>query len=213
MIARILAAVAMAAVLPAAAQTGGPSRAAGKGCAWERISDAAAGLSAWVQRCDYGFRKIDFLFKGNALAMRFSDGGEPEPVVEVFEQRPGESPAAAIRRVYLEHTDAGIAARCKLVPYNAYRTPAAARHYTFAPNPAYRKELKARESPDEVGDPPCGDWGIAPDGIQYFEVRPQDRARKILFVRVGQDMPLFDEQTLRPFRGENAGKAEKGEPR
>lgn len=199
MIARIVAALLMTAALPAAVQAGGPSRAAGKGCAWEEISDAAVGLDAWVQRCDYGFRKIDFLFRGNALAMRFSDGGEPDPLVEVFEQRPGESAAAAIKRVYLEHTDAGLAARCMLVPYNAYKTPPGARHYAFAPNPAYRKELKAKERADEVGDPPCGDWGVAPDGIQYFEVRPLAKARKILFVRVGQDVPLFDEQTLRPY--------------
>ena len=181
------------------AQASGPSRPPGKGCAWEKAADTAVGLEAWVQRCDYGFRKIDFLFKDNALAVRFSDGGAPDPLVEVFEQRPGESPAAAMKRIYLEHTDAMLAARCRLVPFNAYRTPPGARHYTFAPGPAYRKELKAKENPNEVGDPPCGDWGITPDGIQYFEIRPASKARKVLFVRVGQDVPLFDEQTLRPL--------------
>src|SRR5580765_1340505 len=91
------------------AQTGGPSRLPGKGCAWEKAADAAVGLEAWVQRCDYGFRKIDFLFRGSALAVRFSDGGAPDPLVEVFDRRPGESPAAAIKRVYLERTDANVA--------------------------------------------------------------------------------------------------------
>jgi hypothetical protein len=199
LIAKIAAAMLIAVALPAAAQTGRPSRPPVKGCAWEKASDAAAGLEAWVQRCDFGFRKIDFVFKGNALAVRYSDGGEPDPLVEVFEQRPGESPAAAIRRVYLGHTDAGLAPRCMLVPFNAYRTPPGAKHYAFAPGPAYRKELKAKQNPDEVGEPPCGDWGVAPDGIQYFEVRPLGKSRKILFVRVGQDEPLFDEQTLRPL--------------
>lgn len=33
-----------------------------------------------------------------------------------------------------------------------------------------------------------------PDGIQYFEV-PAGTGRKLLFV--GEDEPLFDEQTLR----------------
>jgi hypothetical protein len=46
-----------------------------------------------------------------------------------------------------------------------------------------------------VGDPPCGDYGDSPDGIQYFEVQPG--ATKVLFVRVGQDVPLFDERTLK----------------
>ncbi|WP_352830977.1 hypothetical protein [Mesorhizobium sp. M0830] len=34
-----------------------------------------------------------------------------------------------------------------------------------------------------------------PDGIQYFEVST-GAGRKLLFVRIGQDEPLFDEQTL-----------------
>ena len=64
-----------------------------------------------------------------------------------------------------------------------------------APIEQYKKELDKKSSADEIGDPPCGDWGDAPDGIQYFEAQPG--ARKVLFVRVGQDVPLFDEKTLR----------------
>lgn len=183
----------------AVAQADRPSRPPSKGCAWETIADATVGLAAWVERCDYGFRKIDFLFSNGALAMRFSDGGEPDPVVEVFGRRPGESPQAGVLRIARERTAPEIAARCRVVPYNIGKPPAGARRYAFAPNAAYRRELKAKEDPNEVGDPPCGDWGVAPDGIQYFEVRPADPARKILFVRVGQDVPLFDEQTLRPL--------------
>ena len=32
-----------------------------------------------------------------------------------------------------------------------------------------------------AGDPPCGDWGDAPDGIQYFEVQPGARSVEHLF--------------------------------
>ena len=183
----------------AGAQADRPSRPAVKGCAWERVSDAGVGLAAWVQRCDFGNRRIDFVFQEHALAARFSDGGAPDPLVEVFSLNPGESPQAGITRIYRAHTDAALAARCMLVPYGVGRTPPGARHYAFVPNAAYRNELKAKQSPNEVGEPPCGDWGVAPDGIQYFEVRPGGKARKLLFVRVGQDVPLFDEMTLRPL--------------
>jgi hypothetical protein len=57
--------------------------------------------------------------------------------------------------------------------------------------------LKLKADPDEVGDPACGDWGDAPDGIQYFESQPASGVAKVLFVRVGQDTPLFDDATLR----------------
>jgi hypothetical protein len=183
----------------AVAQPAGPSRPAFKGCAWERLSDASAGLAAWVQRCDYGFRKIDFFFKDHALMERFSDGGEPAPLIEVFDRREGESAQAAVRRVFAEHTDQALVARCTLARHRGDKAPPGVARYTFVPNPQYARELKKTQKSDEVGDPPCGDWGIAPDGIQYFELRPGDRARKLLFVRIGQDEPLFDEKTLQPI--------------
>ncbi|MEO8192027.1 MAG: hypothetical protein ABI682_16970 [Acidobacteriota bacterium] len=62
---------------------------------------------------------------------------------------------------------------------------------------AHQKELDLSKHPDEVGDLPCGDRGDAPDGIQSFEAHPASPARRVLFVRVGQDESLFDEQGLR----------------
>ena len=174
-----------------------PSRAPVKDCAWEKVSSAAVGLAAWVQRCDYGFRKIDFLFQKTSLAIRYSDGGAPEPLVDVFDLRPGESPEAGVRRLFLERAPRDVARRCVLAPYRDSKAPAGIRRLTFVPDGAYRKELDRKQSPDEVPDPPCGDWGDAPDGIQYFEIHPGSAARRVLFVRVGQDEPLFDEQTLR----------------
>lgn len=67
--------------------------------------------------------------------------------------------------------------------------------YTFVPDAKYAKEVAAKAKPDEIGDPPCGEFGDGPEGVQYFEV--QEGARRFLFVRVGQEEPLFDEKTLK----------------
>jgi hypothetical protein len=176
-----------------------PSRKAAQACAWERFSDAQVGLAAWVQRCDYGSRKIDFVASGSSLAIRYSDGGAPDPLVDMFALRPGETPSAGVRRIFSSRTAAGIARRCVLAPYRGTQAPAGVARWTFVPNAAYRKALKAKEDPNEVGDPACGDWGDAPDGIQYFETWPKSAARRFAFVRVGQDEPLFDEDTLQPL--------------
>ena len=181
----------------AAAPSGGPSRAAFKDCKWEKLVDAKVGLDAWVQRCDYGSRKIDFLFVGNSLAIRYSDGGTPDPLVDVLDLLPGETPEAGVKRIFAANTDKDLAKRCVMAAYREAKPPAGAKYYTFVPNAAYAKELKAKSDPNEVGDPPCGDWGDAPDGIQYFEVWPAGKARKVLFVRIGQDEPLFDEKNLK----------------
>jgi hypothetical protein len=188
----------LVAALPAGA-AGAPSRKAVKGCAWRKISDPALGLEAWVQRCDLGFRKIDFQVAKTALLIRWSDGGgTTEPVIEVLDLLPGETPEAGIRRIFTLHTDKKVAARCVLRRYTEGTTPAGAQRFTFVPDAAYQKELDAKaKAEDGVPDPPCGEWGAAPDGIQYFEAQPASGARKVLFVRVGQDEPLFDEATLR----------------
>ena len=103
-------------------------------------------------------------------------------------------------RLLLEKTDKAVSARCVLAPYTEGTAPAGVKRYTFNPDAAYAKELKAAAT-DEVPEPPCGDWGEMPDGIQYFEV-PAGEGRKVLFVRAGQDEPLFDEQTLRVLSAE-----------
>ena len=82
-----------------------------------------------------------------------------------------------------------------IAPWREGKARAGVSRYTFVPNAAYAKELAKTASPDEVGDPPCGPFGAGPDGIQYFEAH--DGASRVLFVRWGQEAPLFDEQTLR----------------
>jgi hypothetical protein len=179
-----------------------PSRPAEKGCAWEKLTDQSLGLEAWVQRCDFGFRKIDLLVAGKSLSIHYSDGVQHEPLVDVYALEGDETPAAGITRVFKAHTDAKLAARCVLAPFKGEpRAPAGVQRYSFVPDAKFAKELKKTESPDEVGEPPCGEFGDAPDGIQYFEAQPASGARAVLFVRYGQDTPLFDEQTLRLLPG------------
>src|SRR4051794_26593175 len=175
-------------VLFAASAAGGPSRAPDKGCKWEKFSDI--GLEAWVERCDYGFRKIDFVAQGTSLAMRYSDGGKPEPVIDVIDRLPNESGEAAVTRIFAAHSDKALVKKCVPRPFRGMQPRKDVQRYTFV-----LKNPKAmKKTPDgDVPEPQCGPWGDSADGIQYFEVHP----KKILFVRVGQDIPLFDEQTLR----------------
>lgn len=173
-----------------------PSRPPIDKCVWEKLTDKTVGLAAWVQRCDFGFRQIHFEFTGNALAIKYSDGGAADPLVELYDIKPGETAEAALQRLFQEKTDKAVSARCVLAPYTEGAVPAGVKRYTFSPDAAYARELEAKADPNEVPDPPCGDRGEMPDGIQYFEV-PKGAAHKVLFVRIGQDEPLFDEQTLR----------------
>ena len=174
-----------------------PSRAAEKGCKWEKISDAALGLDVWVQQCDFGFRKITIFAKDNALILHNSDGGEDEKLIETFALQADEKPDAAIKRIFAEHTaDKDLVARCLVKSYKGYAaTPKGAKRYTVLPNAALKKELDAKTDPGDIPEPPCGDWGDMPDSVQYYEA--QEGAGRIMIVRAGQDEPLFDEKTAR----------------
>ena len=150
-----------------------------------------------MQRCDFGFRKINLYAKGDALILHYSDGGEDAKLIETFALQTGEKPEAAIQRVFAEHTaDKGLAARCLVKPYKGEAaTPKGARRYTVLPNAALKKEWEKKTDPGDIPEPPCGDWGDMPDSVQYYEA--QQGAGRIMIVRAGQDEPLFDEKTVR----------------
>lgn len=125
-----------------AVERGRPSRPAEKGCTWRKLSDPKIALEAWVQRCDFGFRKIDFRFSKNSLAVEYSDGGgELDPLVDVYDLKPGESPEAGVCRLFAGRTDKATSARCVLAPYkNEFSTtPAGVERFTFVPNAAVRR--------------------------------------------------------------------------
>lgn len=182
--------------VPILARADAPSHAPIKDCKWTKLADKSVGLAVWAQVCDFGFRKVDFIFQGHSLAIRYSDGGVPDPVIDVIDLHPNESIEGGLKRFFATHTKKSIAKRCVLAPYSGSELPVGAKRYTFVPNASYQKALQAKANPDEIPEPPCGDWGDAPDGVQYFEAWPQSKVRKILFVREGQDDPLFDAQTL-----------------
>jgi hypothetical protein len=174
-----------------------PSRPADKGCTWRKLSDPNLGLEAWVQRCTYSAnRTIDFVINDHALVMRDSDGREPLTVIRFFDLQAGETPEQGLRRIYAAQTDKKIAKRCVLAAYKPAAKRGDVKRYDFVPDKTYQKQLDAVKD-DGVPDPPCGDLGTQPDSVQYFEVQPSSGSRKVMLVDAGQDIPLFDEETLR----------------
>ena len=189
-------AVAILLVAVAAAAADQPSRPAFEHCSWRKLSDRTLGLEAWVQRCDYGSRKTDFVVQDHALAMRDSDSGKPETVIRLFDLLPDETPETGLRRIFAARTEKKVAKRCVLAAYKPAAKRAGVKRYEFIPDKTYRKELDARHE-EGIPDPPCGDLGTQPDSVQYFEVQPASGSREVMLVDAGQDTPLFDEETLR----------------
>ncbi|WP_185975160.1 hypothetical protein [Mesorhizobium sp. WSM4310] len=160
------------------------------------MGDKTIGLAAWAHRCDFGFRQIHFEFAGNALSIKYSDGGAADPLVEVFDIKSGETAEAAVQRLFLEKTDKTVSARCVPAPYTEGTMPAGVKRCTSSPDAAYAKELKRLPTPIRSRSHPAATGAGWPTASSISRCR-RVRGGRMLLVRVGQDEPLFDEQTLR----------------
>ncbi|WP_322418996.1 hypothetical protein [Mesorhizobium huakuii] len=124
----------------AAADEPAPSRPPIDKCVWEKMADRTIGLAAWAQRCDFGFRQIHFEFTGNALAIKYSDGGAADPLVEMFDIKPGETAEVALQRLFLEKTDKAVsAAACWCLTRREACPPASSATHS-APMPPTQKD-------------------------------------------------------------------------
>jgi hypothetical protein len=118
-------------------------------------------------------------------------------VVEVFEKKEDETLEQAIERQFLPKIPARERGRCRVlspapqIELNDSGKQSAA----IVPDEKYAIEVAKRrtQSPGVVA---CGVYGQA-DGIEYFEYHPNETKAKFVFVRAGQDQPLFDQNTLR----------------
>ena len=52
-----------------------------------------------------------------------------------------------------------------------------------------------KESEQEPTPSTCGGWGIGNSGMRYFEIH-ESHPDKAIFVEIGQEAPLFDEQSI-----------------
>jgi hypothetical protein len=80
----------------AAAQHPAASRPAQKGCVWKTLEAPEVHFSILAQECDFGFRKITHDFRDGAVMEKYSDGGQPEKIIELFDRKDAETPEAAL---------------------------------------------------------------------------------------------------------------------
>lgn len=177
-----------------------PPRAPEKGCAWTLLTSPEIGLELQVQKCDFGYRTIEFGVGKRALIQSMTDKGKkPDlfPVVVMYEKKEGEGPDEAIRRAVFGKLSRYERKHCrvvaKAVPHMVGADKAA---FTIEPDEKYA-EAHAKKYAGEVPPPPCGDMGTSFDGISYFEFHDAENPRRFAFVNAGQDAPLFDETGLK----------------
>lgn len=66
--------------------------------------------------------------------------------------------------------------------------------YVLMPTGKALHEYEAKSSLEPICTT-CGGWGMGNSGTRYFEIHHNNRS-KALFIEIGQEMPLFDEETI-----------------
>lgn len=179
------------------------SRSADNGCAWKSLNGTNPPLELFVEECVYGERKITFRAGANAISQHYSDapdGAEPERVIEVYAKEPAERPAAVLKRLFVSKLDAYEQQHCVPRPAKAdeMEKPFASQKKTawvIAPDATYAAKIRKETPEGEMPEETCGEYGAPVDSRAYFEFH-SDSPATFAWVVIGQDTPLFDEQSL-----------------
>jgi hypothetical protein len=181
-------------VLPALAQPAQPTESmvdAAK-CQWEWKE--GGGIGVWAERCalDTGLRELKFdeSLPGFVLTV---DGKDGETVLQLF-KKPADADIAAIlpelrQRGHIPDDDL-----CVFQPAAIRPAPRTLAFFDIQPTGA-RKEAFEATPPDEIPEPPCGDYGWSTHGGRYFmtDIR---HPGSVVYLNEGQDGMMFDPKTV-----------------
>ena len=184
-----------------AANAAEPSRPPDKdfGCSWKPFETRELGIRLLIQDCTAPSMHYEFSVKdGWVEEHRPSDPVTygPARIIRVL-SKPADQPiATAIQEQFIATlTDGDAKASCKVRPL---KTPQVSRKgkqlFTLMPTGTYAKQIQ-KELQQEPRDFGCGDYG-AGQSLNYFEYHPDESTTKFLYVDSGQDLPLFDQDSI-----------------
>ena len=188
-------------------QGNGPtaSRKAEKGCSWFTIQSIDPKFSVLAQDCDYGFRKITHSFEGRALIQNYSDqpeSSEPNKVIRLFGKLTADSPKAALTRLFIDNLEPYEKDHCIAVQATSkqiagiHLTDPSKTIWVITPDKEYAAKIKGETAEGDMPENSCGYYGLPVDSVAYFEFHSKNPGM-FAWVVIGQDTPLFDEQSLK----------------
>ena len=168
-----------------------PARAPYDGFVWEKVS--GAGIEFWAQRSKEISVGISETLPG-AFIQKKVDGNELPVslglVIQVFPLK--NQKIEDVFEVIRDLENWNPSDNCVFQSIESNRKGVT--RYELRPS-GKALELYNRQAKEEPVPSTCAIWGSGNSGIRYFEIH--DTNKKVaLFIEVGQEAPLFDEQTI-----------------
>lgn len=174
-----------------------PSRPASSGCAWKPWRDADLGILMLVQDCPGSGARA--FVSANSTVRMVLPGKDPtqSPIaLEVYEKPERQKLKETIDRRFAAKLTSRQKAGCEVVDVtDKFQLSGDNEAWQIVPTGSYKAEaIKQREA--EPGAEVCGAYGET-DVVQYFEYHPSESKTRYLYVRLGPEARLFDEQSIR----------------
>ena len=163
-----------------------PSRKAYEEFAWKELS--GAGLTLWAQSNENIRLIADTSLPG--IVMVRKDDATPHRLIQIFDL-PNNNINDVIKR--LEKSDNWDKQQtCKFNEVKSGRD--GVRRFIMIPDGEYAANIKTQMQSEPL-PAPCNEWGVGNSGMRFFEIH-ESHPDKAIFIEIGQEAPLFDENSI-----------------
>jgi len=161
-----------------------PSREPYQDCKWKKV--IGAGLEIWGQSCDYGDKKLEVNVSETLPGMFLEDvsNGSPvaiEQLIQVFNLK--NKSIDSVIPLLANSKDWKVTDKCTFIKVSINRSDVT--RYTLMPTEDAFKKFEST----------CAGYGMGNSGVHYFEIYASN-PNKVLFINAGQELPMFDENTI-----------------
>lgn len=163
-----------------------PARKAYDGFAWKELS--GGGLNLWYQTNE-NIRLIADSSLPGIVMVRKGDSS-PHRVIQVFDL-PNNS-INDVLDILTKSKDWDKSQTCKFKQTESPRNDV--KRYLLIPDGNYATRINKLMQTSPVAKT-CNGWGVGNSGMRYFEIHA-DNPSKAIFIEIGQDAPLFDENSI-----------------
>ncbi len=163
-----------------------PSREAYEGFEWETVT--GAGLKFWAQKNGNIRMLADHSVPG-AVMVRDGDAS-PATRIKIFSLENGTINDLLMVLGKQPGWDAEQTCMFQEIPSNRKGV----KRYILKPSGKYADEINSISKNEPVPST-CSGWGVGNSGMRYFEIH-DNAPDKALFIEIGQDAPLFDENSI-----------------